>query len=86
MPFPNATAMSAGGSVSNLPDRHQVRAEQPTDLVADGTTDTGRLNALRHQRRHPPERRLLVCDPRELSLRRRQPARGRRDPSRLRAP
>ena len=46
-----------------------VGGNQPSDLGAHGFEHLGRRRTLRHQRRHPPQRRLLLRKPRELLVR-----------------
>jgi hypothetical protein len=44
-------------------DPRRVRAEQVADFFADGREDLDRAHAPRHQRRHPPQRGLLLREP-----------------------
>ena len=44
-------------------DHPASRPEEATDLLADRREDLGGPHSLRHQRRHSPQRRLLVGEP-----------------------
>ena len=48
--------------------RGGVRLEQPPDLLGHGGEQLGCRDALRDERRHPPQRSLLVREPGELVL------------------
>ena len=47
------------------PEDSGLRPEQASDLVADGREDLDGRHTLRHQRGHPPQRRLLLSQPGE---------------------
>jgi hypothetical protein len=47
------------------PEHSRLRPEQVSDLVADGREGLRGWHALRHQRGHPPQRRLLLGQPGE---------------------
>lgn len=44
----------------------EVRAEQRADLFGDGTEELARGHSLRDERRHAPQGRLLLREPRRL--------------------
>jgi hypothetical protein len=51
------------------PEHRRLRPEQVSDLVADGREDLHGRHASRHQRGHPPQRRLLLDEPGESRVR-----------------
>ena len=46
-----------------------IRPKQPSDLLGDGSEDLGLRGLARHERRHTPQRRLLLRQPCRLGAR-----------------
>jgi hypothetical protein len=60
-----------------------VGAQQPAELRRHRLEDLARQRVLRHERRQPPERRLLLGEDGTLLLHRRQPVPDRAHVGRL---